>query len=234
MSDDKKVDDAAVEKIAGQAKQIDDMISSALLLVNDGDRVPFFLTAYTGFAMNTDSTNELTFNVPSDADFFGVRLNLYLLARLASTDTRNYPELTELVFRPVDWTCSSDIRGVFSNTTQPIAWSAANVQFELRNNFDANSESAYQSLPLTIAAAFSARQGLPDYSLVSVYGAGLDFPVDEWIRRGSTATVKVKTTFSPSSLPTPPQYYSTMYDKRTLEYRIFGVFTGYKLSLIHI
>ena len=197
-----------------QAKVLDDLITQANSLVNEGDRVPFFLTASGTFTQGSQKAFEMVFNVPADGDFFATRLNLLLEARLTSTVS---PELNDRGYRPVDWTCAADRRNGAANF--PLSPTMANALFEMRT-----ADGPYSNLPVAITSVYSARHGIPMWQdtraspLVSTYNSGLDFPVDEVMRRGTATTIKVTPLFSVRSTVTTS----------VLEYRVQGVFTGFK------
>lgn len=208
------------KQLVALADKVNGLLDAASSLYDEGDRAAMFLQVHRTFAQGEATASELVFNVPSDADFFATRLNLYIEARILSLSSPKTE--TEATYRPVDWTCTADINQFVSGVF-PFSPTAVNVLFEMRND-----DGPYQNLPTSVLSAFSQRQGLEMWfnqrvsPLVSAYLGGLDFPVDEWVRRGTAVVVKVTPTFV-TNPPTPVLGVS-----EKIEYRVRGVLTGYK------
>lgn len=215
--------DKVKSRLAAFNNSVNADIEMAASLLNDGDRVAYFTPAAVVFAQSEPAASEMVFNIPTDADFFGTRINFYPEARIVSQTSPVFE--TEATYRPVDWTCTPDMAANQSGGYLTVlSYGAVNCLFEIRNE-----DGPYQNLPVSIASAFSSRYGLPMNlnvragPQVSAYLGGIDFPIDEFVRKGSAITVKITPTFVPrAAAPINPAVLEK------LEYRIRGVFIGYK------
>jgi len=207
-----------VERTVKVAKDLDALLGRALGLVDDGDRVPYFVRSSETFELSENTTKELLFNIPSDANFYGRRLNLFLGAKIISTTVP--ATQTELTFRPVDW--SSAGMPVSGGAIDDIARFASGV-FHISDSM----RGEYQRAPIPIGLAFSSRAvppfGLADQMPISAFLGGLDFHADYILRKGSTMTVRFTPTASfvgsASIAPLPGD---------TWQFRVMGVLQGYK------
>lgn len=191
-----------------EIKQIEGLLKRAEKLVAEGVRMPAYLQASYVYAQGEDAVGELVFNVPTDYEFYGRKLNLYLQSRTISLTSTE----SDLTFRPSEWLSTNDypVGGV----------KRASCTFDIRDSMNG----AAQNLPVTIASAFSARHGVAFFAgvgteklPVSAYPGALVFPVDYFLKPGQSLTVKVSPTFSRAGTENERQ-----------EFRVSGVLQGYK------
>lgn len=198
----------SLEKTVAQTQVIDSLLERAFRLYRDGDRVPFVIQGRTTFQVGATQASEMVFNVPTDADFEGEYMNLYLGARIISLNTETPSEKT---FRPADWCQSSSLYNIQGK---------AGCLFELRDSING----AYQNVAIAIPSAFSAavcaplgekNVGIPQYP------GALCFHVPYQLKRGSTLTCRI----------TPVQTSSVnglSESAETLEFEVRGLVHGYK------
>lgn len=201
-----------LDKLVKQTTEIDELLRRAFKLHRDGDRVPFVIQGKARFQTGATQTTEMVFNVPTDADFEGEYMNLYLGARILSLDPSVVA--SENAFRPADW---------FYASSPTNLQGKAGCLFELRDSING----AYQNVAVGIPSAFSGavvgprglRQGVPQY-----VGA-LAFHVPYQLKRGSTLTCRVT--------PVQTQGISFSHNvelstNETLEFEVTGLIHGYK------
>lgn len=206
------------ERTAKVARELDALTVRAFALEADGDRVPYFLRASVVFNVLQNTSGEIVFNVPMDAHFYGRRLNLFLSGRVVSTAPAT-PFLTELTYRPVDWTSVGfALGGAGIDASEKVANCVFHISDSVRE--------AYQRAPIAIMSAFSGRVVNPialnaNAQLpIAPFVGGLDFHTDYVLRRGSTMTVRITPSFS---------FWAGAVDASdTFQYRVMGVFQGYK------
>lgn len=198
------------DKLIKQTVAIDDLLRRAFKLHRDGDRVPFVIQGKARFQTGATQTTEMVFNVPTDADFEGEYMNLYLGARIVSLNPSERP--SENAFRPADW--------FYTGAPNEIEGKAGCL-FELRDSING----PYQNVAVGIPSAFSGSlvssldQGFPEY-----VGA-LCFHVPYQLKRGSTLTCRVTPVQTQSiTLNTGNQ----VEDYETVEFEVSGLLHGYK------
>lgn len=206
-----------LEKLVKQTTTIDELLRRAFKLHRDGDRVPFVIQGKARFQTGATQTTEMVFNVPTDADFEGEYMNLYLGARILSLDTnQNSPgyAASENAFRPADW---------FYTASPTVVQGTAGCLFELRDSING----AYQNVAVGIPSAFSGgivgprglSQSIPEY-----VGA-LAFHVPYQLKRGSTLTCRVTPVQTQGITESDGIELST---SETLEFEVTGLIHGYK------
>lgn len=212
------------ERVTKTVKRIDALVSRALALADDGDRAPYFVRSNTVFRSPDNTNGEMLFNIPADADFYGKRLDLFLSARTVSTAS---PTLTDLTYRPVDWTPAAML-----STSRIESIAAANCVFFISDSM----RGAYQLSPIAIPMAFSARAmnfaaGLLAGGIIPVgtpYLGGLDFHTDYVLKRGSSMSVVVTPLFSHARSDADLLNSFVSQDGDVLELRVVGLLQGYK------
>lgn len=205
------------ERTVKVAKELDGLLARALSLEADGDRVPYFVRSSVVFDVVQNTTGEMVFNIPTDAHFYGRRINLFLASRIRSTVD---PALTDLTFRPVDWTTAGLVLagGGVINPQDVLANSVFHISDSVRGE--------YQRVPIAIMSAFSTRVVNPNAVLantempIAAFIGGLDFHTDYVLRKGSTMTVRITPAFSFGPAP--------VVAGDVLEFRVTGIFQGFK------
>jgi hypothetical protein len=196
-----------IEKLIKQTQAIDALLDRSFKLHRDGDRVPFVIQGRTTFQTGATQTAEMVFNVPTDADFEGEYMNLYLGARVISLESAQDSEKT---FRPADW---------FHASSPYLVEGKAGCLFELRDSING----AYQTVATAIPSAFSAavcaplgerNVGIPQYP------GALCFHVPYQLKRGSTLTCRIT--------PVQTATLNNLADTETLEFEVRGLVHGYK------
>jgi hypothetical protein len=205
--------DDLMQQYVDEIQIMDSQVLRCLGLIDDGDRVAYYVHAEYTFLLGQLLEQDLNLNNPFDSTFFGQRLNLYLGSRLSDQSGNDNSELT---FRPDDWTPVND-------WPAPTI-KAANCTFSIRT-----SKGPYSSAPMSIAHAFSCRAGVPDNvqpMAVSAYLGGLDFHRDFPIPRGESMMVKVTPNYTRAlaSDGAIPDLTSVP------EYRVSAVLQGYKVA----
>lgn len=197
----------SLDKLVEQTKAIDALLERSFRLHRDGDRVPYVIQGRAPFLVGATQTTEMVFNVPTDADFEGEYMNLYLGARIVSLEPSRASEKT---FRPADWFHSSSPFNVNGK---------AGCLFELRDSING----PYQNVAVAIPSAFSAAVCAPvgDKNVgIPQYPGALSFHVPYQLKRGSTLTCRIT--------PVQTSSISGLEDSETLEFEVRGLIHGYK------
>jgi hypothetical protein len=207
-----------LDDLIKQAQTIDALLSRSFRLHRDGDRVPYVIQGRASFQVGATQTTEMVFNVPTDADFEGEYMNLYLESRIVSLDTTQ--RQSEKTFRPADW---------FHASSPFIVDGKAGCLFELRDSING----AYQNVAMAIPSAFSAAVCAPlgsgagsgffnarGNAGIPQYPGALAFHVPYQLKRGSTLTCRIT--------PVQTSPVSIVEDYETLEFEVRGLIHGYK------
>lgn len=196
-----------LDKLVKQTQDIDALLSRSFRLHRDGDRVPYVIQGRAPFQVGATQTTEMVFNVPTDADFEGEYMNLYLESRIVSLDSSRASERT---FRPADW---------FHSSSPYVVNGKAGCLFEIRDSING----PYQNVAIAVPSAFSAavcaplgsrNSGLPQYP------GALSFHVPYQLKRGSTLTCRIT--------PVQTSSIAGLEDYETLEFEVRGLVHGYK------
>lgn len=196
-----------LDKLVKQTQAIDALLDRSFRLHRDGDRVPFVIQGRTTFQAGATQTAEMVFNVPTDADFEGEYMNLYLGARVISLENVQNSEKT---FRPADW---------FYSSSPYVVEGKAGCLFELRDSING----PYQNVAIAIPSAFSAAVCAPlgeRNSGIPQYPGALCFHVPYQLKRGSTMTCRIT--------PVQTTSLNDLSDTETLEFEVRGLVHGYK------
>jgi hypothetical protein len=197
-----------LDKLVAQTQAIDALLARSFRLHRDGDRVPYVIQGRAPFQVGATQTTEMVFNVPTDADFEGEYMNLYLESRIVSLSPSERP--SEKTFRPADWFHASSpyrVRG------------KAGCLFELRDSVNG----AYQNVASSIPSAFSSAVCAPlgeSNSGIPQYPGALCFHVPYQLKRGSTLTCRIT--------PVQTSTIAGLEDYETLEFEVRGLIHGYK------
>lgn len=196
-----------LEKLVQQTQAIDALLDRSFKLHRDGDRVPFVIQGRTTFQAGATQTAEMVFNVPTDADFEGEYMNLYLGARVISLESA---QSSEKVFRPADW---------FHASSPYLVQGKAGCLFELRDSING----PYQNVAIAVPSAFSAAVCAPlgeRNAGIPQYPGALCFHVPYQLKRGSTMTCRIT--------PVQTATLNSLDDTETLEFEVRGLVHGYK------
>lgn len=196
-----------LDKLVKQTQDIDALLSRSFRLHRDGDRVPYVIQGRAVFPVGATQAAEMVFNVPTDADFEGEYLNLFLGARIVSLDSLRASEKT---FRPVDW---------FHSSSPYIVDGKAGCLFELRDSINGPYQNVAIAIPSAFSAAVCAPIGTNNVGLPQYPGA-LSFHVPYQLKRGSTMTCRIT--------PVQTSSISGLEDYETLEFEVRGLVHGYK------
>jgi hypothetical protein len=197
-----------LDKIVAQTQAIDALLARSFRLHRDGDRVPYVIQGRAPFQVGATQTTEMVFNVPTDADFEGEYMNLYLESRIVSLNPSERP--SEKTFRPADW---------FHASSPYLVNGKAGCLFELRDSING----AYQNVATAIPSAFSAAVCAPlgqNNTGIPQYPGALCFHVPYQLKRGSTLTCRIT--------PVQTASLSGLQDYETLEFEVRGLIHGYK------
>lgn len=203
-----------LDKLVAQTQAIDALLARSFRLHRDGDRVPYVIQGRAPFQVGATQTTEMVFNVPTDADFEGEYMNLYLESRIVSLNASE--RQSEKTFRPADW---------FHSSSPYITGGKAGCLFELRDSING----PYQNVAIAIPSAFSAAVCAPlgtsgvnakGTSGIPQYPGALCFHVPYQLKRGSTLTCRI-TPVQTSTIP-------DLQDYETLEFEVRGLVHGYK------
>ena len=211
------------EEVVAAIRRIDRLIDRASA-VGDAVEVPCYLQGTPQvdatqhgsdtFLTGENTEIELAFNVPSDGDFFGMRLNFFLQSRTYSL--LNPLTATDLTFRPADWTVVNYRTSPSAAEVNPRPVRDASAVILLRDE-----DGQFSSNALGMWFFYSAKWGAPVFdgqdTPYSAWTSGMDFDVSWRIRRGTTLTAKVTPTFSRVVAAT-----------EKTQFRVAGVFQGYK------
>jgi hypothetical protein len=193
------------------------------------DRVLHYLQDYFVFNQSQNPTGSMVFNIPSGHAFEAVRFMIFPEVKSVTTDVAGTgPD--DLVYRPTDW-ASAGV-AVFAN-------SSVDALVEFSYTAPNGQERKYQNKPFFVAQCFSSpmnvnmrlvKQGLAtgSYALYAgnQYGRGLEFDPFLEIMSGTAISAQVTTLYSGNK-----QTAGYAADSRQYEYRIRGVFEGYKRVL---
>jgi hypothetical protein len=197
-----------LETVVKQTQAIDALLTRSFRLHRDGDRVPYVIQGRAPFQVGATQTTEMVFNVPTDADFEGEYMNLYLESRIVSLNPSERP--SEKVFRPADW---------FHASSPYLVGGKAGCLFELRDSING----AYQTVATAIPSAFSAAVCSPlgtNNAGIPQYPGALAFHVPYQLKRGSTLTCRIT--------PVQTATIDGLEDYETLEFEVRGLIHGYK------
>jgi len=197
-----------LDTVVKQTQAIDALLTRSFRLHRDGDRVPYVIQGRAPFQVGATQTTEMVFNVPTDADFEGEYMNLYLESRIVSLNPSERP--SEKVFRPADW---------FHASSPYLVGGKAGCLFELRDSING----AYQNVATAIPSAFSSAVCAPlgtNNSGIPQYPGALAFHVPYQLKRGSTLTCRIT--------PVQTATIDGLEDYETLEFEVRGLIHGYK------
>ncbi len=197
-----------LDKVVAQTQAIDALLARSFRLHRDGDRVPYVIQGRAPFQVGATQTTEMVFNVPTDADFEGEYMNLYLESRIVSLDPSERP--SEKTFRPADW---------FHASSPYIVQGKAGCLFELRDSINGAYQNVATAIPSAFSAAVCAPLGTGNVGLPQYPGA-LCFHVPYQLKRGSTLTCRIT--------PVQTSAISGLEDYETLEFEVRGLIHGYK------
>jgi len=208
-----------LDTVVKQTQAIDALLARSFRLHRDGDRVPYVIQGRAPFQVGATQTTEMVFNVPTDADFEGEYMNLYLESRIVSLNPSERP--SEKVFRPADW---------FHASSPYLIGGKAGCLFELRDSING----AYQNVATAIPSAFSSAVCAPlgsgagfgffgngrGNAGIPQYPGALAFHVPYQLKRGSTLTCRIT--------PVQTSTIDGLEDYETLEFEVRGLIHGYK------
>jgi hypothetical protein len=197
-----------LDTVVKQTQAIDALLARSFRLHRDGDRVPYVIQGRAPFQVGATQTTEMVFNVPTDADFEGEYMNLYLESRIVSLNPSERP--SEKTFRPADW---------FHASSPYLVGGKAGCLFELRDSING----AYQNVAMAIPSAFSAAVCSPlgtSNAGIPQYPGALSFHVPYQLKRGSTLTCRIT--------PVQTATIDGLEDYETLEFEVRGLIHGYK------
>jgi len=184
------------------------------------DRVLHWLQDFFVFQQGQNTVQNLVFNVPKGFDFEAARFNLYPEIRVVVTDPAAQGP-SDLVFRPAAWFTSAGA------TADQVSITVDGV-VELTYSMADGKTRRYQNAAFYVAQTFSDYVNIND-NLFSAYTSnqcpgGLVFDPFYLFERGSTMTCR----FTPLYSGPKPVAPAIGADDRLYEYRIRGVFEGYK------
>jgi hypothetical protein len=197
-----------LDKVVAQTQAIDALLARSFRLHRDGDRVPYVIQGRAPFQVGATQTTEMVFNVPTDADFEGEYMNLYLESRIVSLDPSERP--SEKTFRPADW---------FHASSPYIVQGKAGCLFELRDSINGAYQNVATAIPSAFSSAVCAPLGTGNVGIPQYPGA-LCFHVPYQLKRGSTLTCRIT--------PVQTSTLSGLQDYETLEFEVRGLIHGYK------
>lgn len=197
-----------LDKVVAQTQAIDALLARSFRLHRDGDRVPYVIQGRAPFQVGATQTTEMVFNVPTDADFEGEYMNLYLESRIVSLDPSERP--SEKTFRPADW---------FHASSPYIVQGKAGCLFELRDSINGAYQNVATAIPSAFSSAVCAPLGAGNVGIPQYPGA-LCFHVPYQLKRGSTLTCRIT--------PVQTSTLSGLQDYETLEFEVRGLIHGYK------
>jgi hypothetical protein len=202
-----------LDKIVKQTASVDELLRRAFKLHRDGDRVPFVLQGRARFQAGATQTSEMVFNVPTDADFEGEYMNLYLGARVISLNPSERP--SENAFRPVDW---------FYSSSPAFVQGKAGALFELRDSING----PYQNVAIAMPSAFSGAVSAPMLACgLPQYPGALAFHVPYQLKRGSTMTCRI-TPVQTATITSIDDGAVPLESYETVEFEVTGLVHGYK------
>lgn len=202
-----------------QMQQVNELADRVMLLTGGmGARAPFFLRAEESFQLGQPQVRRLAFNVSSDADFYGERLNVFYQYRILNVASAL---ASDLAFRPCDWSSRADCsNGFFSGFRQ------GNANLELVSDVDG----AYQNAAFSVASVFSSPYGTQlgaTGPALTLFMGGMDFSVPFVVYKGRTAQLSVTPLYSiaaPLSTVVPALIGGSV----KVEFRVVAELSGYK------
>lgn len=207
-----------LENLVKQTQAIDALLSRSFRLHRDGDRVPYVIQGRAPFLVGATQTTEMVFNVPTDGDFEGEYMNLYLESRIVSLNQSERP--SEKVFRPADW---------FHASSPYIVDNKAGCLFEIRDSINGSYQNVATAIPSAFSAAVCAPLGsgsgfvspqVRGNSGIPQYPGALSFHVPYQLKRGSTLTCRIT--------PVQTSTLANLEGYETLEFEVRGLIHGYK------
>jgi hypothetical protein len=251
--------------INNQSEALDSLLSQSAAILEkwrgvamEGDRIDYFFVGDITFRESQNNSQDITFQIPQNTDFYGTRLMLQPFAKFVTIDQDNMgPD--ELNFRPVVW---STTEGVY-NSTQEIAFvppggvmtdvASLDCMVSLTESIPSPQgpiTRSYQNIPTPVQMFYGGGvnygSGSDDPLVTNInyfpnfeIPQGLLFPIDLFLPKGSALTLKIAPTFAqvrqPDGLnefipPGPPPANNPLTGNRETQYQIRAFLQGYKIA----
>lgn len=189
-------------------------------LIDDGDRAWYVISGASGtFDHGKNNAVQVVFNVPADADFYGMCLNLYYQYRVID---RADPTQSDRTFRPCIWTSWACTVTDFFGTNEANAGHEGNGTVMIQDD----AAGPYQNAAFSVASMYSTPYGIPGGQgsiPMTLYPGALRFHRPYFIGRGKAVTLVYTPLFT-------SQFNLGLAEDTTLamQFRVFGLFDGYK------
>ena len=180
-----------------------------------GDRVDYVFVGEIIFRQSQNTSQDITFQIPQNTDFFGSRIMLQPFAKFVTRDQPNMgPD--ELNYRPVVWSTTEGVyNGTQTEDNNPpggVMTDVASVDAMVSITESIPSPSGpitrtYQNIPTPVQMFYSGGVNygsgsgditntnityFPDFEIPQ----GLLFPIDLFLPKGSALTLKIAPTFA--------------------------------------
>lgn len=164
--------------------------------LRSGDRVWTPLVASVEFEQGTAASQNMTFNVPADADFWAYRFTLYPYCKVIDP-VNGTPD--DVVYRPTTFTCQPATPGMTSDTD----FSDVENQVDAVFAFIVGGKEL-QNVNIPAMAAYSTSMGkwvqgsignLPQWGAAQSNPGGMVFDIPWYIPRGRAVTCRVTPTY---------------------------------------
>ena len=215
-----------------------------------GDRVDYIFTGDIIFLEKVNTSQNIIFQIPEATDFYGTRLMLQPFARFVTQDQPNQGP-NEIPFRPVVW---STTEGVYNNNSNSPADLYGGVQNDVASldcsvTMTENIKTPegqitrdYQNMPSPVQLFYSGGVNygsgisawqhtnvtyFPDFQIP----IGMLFPIDYYLPKGSSVTLKITPTFSEERVAPGlvDDGGAPFTGNRQTEYQIRAFLQGYKI-----
>ncbi len=200
------------------SRELDRVGREAAALNDDGDRAWYLLPGTSAaFRLGQDKAVQVTYNVPADADFYGMSMNLYYQYRIIDpTDATN----NDRAFRPCVWSNWANTVVGSASKAAPNPGHEGNGTVSIQDD----ATGPYQDAPFSVTSMYSAPYGVPQGQLgapVSLYPGALRFHRPYFVGRGKAVGLLYTSLFTSA-------FNLDLAEGLTTEYRVVGIFDGYK------
>lgn len=200
------------------SREADRIGREAASLMDDGDRAWNLLRAISAaFRLGQDDAVQLTFNVPADADYYGVGMNLFYQYRVIDpTNAAN----NDRTFRPCIWTSWACTQPTMGDNTVSNPGHEGNGSVTILDDV----AGAYQNVPFSVASMYSTPYGIPGGQQgppITLFPGALRFHRPYLIGRGKAISLVYTPLFTSA-------FNITLEAPFTTEYRVVGILDGYK------
>ncbi len=200
------------------SRELDRIGREAAALIDDGDRAWYLVRAISaGFRLGQDKAVQVTFNVPADADFYGMSMNLYYQYRIIDpTNAAN----NDRAFRPCAWSNWANTVIFTTDSATPNPGHEGNGTVAIQDD----AAGPYQNAPFSVTSMYSAPYGVPagqEGPPVTLFPGALRFHRPYYIARGKAINLLYTSLFTSA-------FNLDLAENLTTEYRVVGILDGYK------